>query len=105
MVTFPTEPSKPRFITNPTSQDNITTGETANFSCEAFGTPRPVITWFKDNRRVPKDNRITEIKALSVLTVHSVVPQDQGKYWCEASSDEGWNRSSIANLTGEFTVI
>ena len=75
-----------------------------NFTCEAFGIPSPVITWFKDNSRVPKDNRIQKIKESSVLTVDSVTPQDQGRYWCEANSSEGWNRSTIANLTGEFTV-
>ena len=35
-----------------------------------------------------------------VLTVDSVVQQDQGRYWCEANNDEGWNRSAVANLTG-----
>ena len=64
-----------------------------------------MITWFKDNRSVPKDSRIQETKELSVLTVDSVTPQDQGRYWCEAHSYEGWNRSAIANLTGEFTVM
>lgn len=75
----------------------------ANFSCEAIGSPRPVITWLKDNRTVPK-NRIKKIEELSVLTVDSVEPQDQGRYWCEANSDEGWNRSTVANLTGEFII-
>lgn len=38
--------------------------------------------------------------ALSVLTVDSVKQQDQGRYWCEANSDEGWNRSTVVYLTG-----
>lgn len=54
---------------------------------------------------MPKDNRIQETKSLSVLTVDSVEPQDQGNYWCEANSDEGWNRSTIANLTGKLILI
>lgn len=54
---------------------------------------------------MPKDNRIQETKSLSVLTVDSVEPQDQGSYWCEANSDEGWNRSTIANLTGKLILI
>ena len=54
---------------------------------------------------MPKDNRIQETNSLSVLTVNSVEPQDQGSYWCEASSDEGWNRSTIANLTGKLVLI
>ncbi|KAL9955846.1 hypothetical protein ACROYT_G037233 [Oculina patagonica] len=94
------EPSKPRFLINPTSQDNIVAGQKVNFSCEALGIPRPVISWLKDGRRIAK-YRIKEIKTFSVLTIESVEAQDQGKYWCEANSDEGWNRSAVANLTGE----
>ena len=99
MVISPAEPSKPRFLIHPISRENIATGERVNFSCQAFGIPRPAVTWFKDNRTVAK-NRIEEIKALSVLTVDFVEQQDQGRYWCEANSVEGWNRSTVANLTG-----
>ena len=95
----PVEPSKPRFLIHPVSRENIATGQKTNLSCQAFGIPRPVVTWFKDNRTVAK-NRIKEIKAMSVLTVDSVQQQDQGRYWCEANSKEGWNRSTVANLTG-----
>jgi len=98
-VRSPAEPSKPRFLIHPISRGNISTGQKTNLSCQAFGIPRPVVTWFKDNRTVPKD-RIKESKAMSVLTIDSVQQQDQGRYWCEANSDEGWNRSTVANLTG-----
>ena len=101
MVYSPVEPSKPRILIHPISRDNVATGQKTNFSCEAFGIPRPVITWFKDSQEVPK-NQTKEIKAMSVLTVDSVAQHDQGSYWCEANSDEGWNRSTIANLTGEL---
>ena len=91
---------KPRFEIHPISQDNIVTGDMANFSCRALGIPRPAISWFKDGHRLPKDG-IKETKALSELTIESVHPRDQGQYWCEAKSGEGWNRSAVANLTGE----
>ena len=106
-VCSPAEPSKPRFVIHPISRVNTTTGQQTNFSCKAFGIPRPVITWFKDNRTVyvSKHNRIQETNSLSVLTVDSVEPQDQGSYWCEARSDEGWSGSNIANLSGELIII
>ncbi|XP_078348220.1 fibroblast growth factor receptor 1-like isoform X4 [Oculina patagonica] len=93
------EPSKPRFVIHPIAQDNFLTGKKANFSCEALGIPRPVITWFKDGRRIPKDRIKVENKTFSLLTIESVELKDQGEYWCEANSDEGWNRSAVANLT------
>ena len=68
-----------------------------------MGIPSPVITWFKNDRKVPKA-RIKEIKAFSLLTIESVEPQDQGQYWCEANSNEGWNRSAVANLTGRYAL-
>ena len=99
MVYSPSEPSKPRFLIHPISRENIASGEKTNFSCETFGIPRPVVTWIKDNRAVGND-RIKETKGLSVLTIDSVQQQDQGTYWCEANSAEGWSRSAVANLTG-----
>ena len=93
------EPSKPRFVIQPTSQDNIVTEKKVNFSCEALGIPRPAITWFKNGCMMPVD-MFKQTEALSVLTIESVEPQDQGQYWCEANSDEGASRSADANLTG-----
>ena len=75
-----------------------------NFTCEALGIPKPAITWFKDGRRMPKEI-IKQTEALSMLTIDSVEPQDQGQYWCEANSNEGWNRSDVANLTGEKCIF
>ncbi|XP_078348217.1 myoblast growth factor receptor egl-15-like isoform X2 [Oculina patagonica] len=93
------EPSKPRFVIHPNAQDNVLIGKKANFSCEALGIPRPVITWLKDGRRIPKDSIKVENKTFSLLTIESVELKDQGEYWCEANSSEGWSRSAVANLT------
>ena len=35
-----------------------------------------------------------------MLLFESVRPSDQGEYWCEANSTEGWNRSISINVTG-----
>ena len=69
--------------------------------CYGSGVPRPVITWFKNGHRVPSFS-VKEFKGHSLLTFDSVHLNDQGMYWCEANSTEGWNRSSSVSLTGKW---
>lgn len=80
-------------------QLNASAGHKANLTCSVSGIPRPVITWFKDGSQVPP-SLIREFKGYSMLAFHSVSLRNQGRYWCEASNSEGWNRSSPVNLTG-----
>ncbi|KAJ7373612.1 hypothetical protein OS493_011217 [Desmophyllum pertusum] len=92
------EPSPPRFQLDLPRQLNVSAGGKANLSCNASGIPRPFITWFKDGRRVPSSS-VRGVKGYSMLAFDSVHLNDQGEYWCEANSTEGWNRSSTANVT------
>ena len=94
-----TEPSPPRFKMDLPLQFNTSIGHKANLTCHVSGIPRPVITWFKDGSRVTR-SLVRKFKGYSMLAFDSVRLNDQGKYWCEANSTEGWNRSSTANLTG-----
>ena len=45
------------------------------------------------------------VKGYSMLAFDSVHLNDQGEYWCEANSTEGWNRSSTANVTGTKILL
>lgn len=73
-----------------------------NLSCEATGIPTPVITWYKDGLLVSKE-KVKEVKGNSLLTLEYVRSHDQGEYWCEAQSAEGWNRSRTSlNSTSLF---
>jgi len=93
------DPLPPYFNVDLPRQRNFSAGSTANLSCHASGIPRPVITWFKDGHRVPSFS-VKEFKGHSILAFDSIRLNDQGKYWCEANSTEGWNRSSSVSLTG-----
>ncbi|XP_078348198.1 fibroblast growth factor receptor 4-like [Oculina patagonica] len=92
------EPSPPRFIIDLPSQLNISAGNKASLSCSSSGVPRPAIAWFMDGRRVPM-SFVTGVKGYSTLDFESVNLNDQGEYWCEANSTEGWNRSTTVKLT------
>ncbi len=76
---------------------NVFAGSTVNLTCEATGIPRPMVTWYKDGRSVPREN-ISRVNAISLLTLESVGPHDQGEYWCKAHNAEGWNKSSRTSL-------
>ncbi|KAL9955866.1 hypothetical protein ACROYT_G037259 [Oculina patagonica] len=91
------EPSPPKFrLTSPRNM-NVFAGSTVNLTCEATGIPRPVVTWYKDGLAVPREN-ISRVNEISLLTLESVEPRDQGDYWCEAHNAEGWNKSFRTSL-------
>ncbi|XP_078348250.1 protein amalgam-like [Oculina patagonica] len=91
------KPSPPNFRLAPPRNINVFAGSTVNLTCEAKGIPRPVVTWYKDGRPVSREN-ISRVNAISLLTLESVGPHDQGEYWCEAQNAEGWNKSSRTSL-------
>jgi len=92
------DPLPPLFNVDLPSQRYFSAGSKANLSCHASGIPRPVITWFKDGHRMPSFS-VKQVRGHSILALDSVRLNDQGKYWCEANSTEGWNRSSSVSLT------
>ena len=96
------DPLPPHFNANLPSQRNFSAGSKANLSCDSSGVPRPVITWFKDGQRVPRFS-VKQLKGHSILVFDSLRPNDQGRYWCEANSNEGWSKSSSVSLTGTST--
>lgn len=54
-----------------------------NMTCEAFGIPVPVVTWYRDGTPVPKENT-AEVKGISQFTLESFTSDQQEEYWCEA---------------------
>lgn len=58
-------------------------GSKVNMTCEAFGIPVPVVTWYKDGTPVPKENT-AEVKGISQFTLESFTSDQQEEYWCEA---------------------
>ena len=77
---------------------NISAESNVTMSCEASGIPRPVVQWYKDGFPVPRKNTAGML-GISTVTIGSFKTSDQGKYWCEAKSSEGWNRSSSTRLS------
>ena len=77
----------------------IASGHHFNLSCEAEGTPPPRISWFKDGSRITSIST-EHARRTSVMSFMPVRPENQGRYWCEAKSTEGWTQSPSVFLKG-----
>ena len=82
---LPLEP--PKVVTSPPGNimmKKIGLALTAN--CSASGVPRPNITWYRDDVRVPSKERLVNGDVFSELYIEKFKPKDQGLYECRISS-------------------
>ena len=103
-VSFPfhcLEPTLPTVTLNPPQDFNVSYGSTVNFTCEARGSPKPKITWYKDGRPLFGRN-IQNVQGISKLTLESVTSYDGGEYWCEAKNSEGGRKSISTTIKGQL---
>ena len=103
-VSFPfhcLEPTLPTVTLNPPQDFNVSYGSTVNFTCEARGSPKPKITWYKDGRPLFGRN-IQNVQGISQLTLESVTSYDGGEYWCEAKNSEGGRKSISTTIKGQL---
>ncbi|XP_059483009.1 vascular endothelial growth factor receptor 1-like isoform X2 [Neocloeon triangulifer] len=83
---------KPKFINTNLNDAEKTFSRDTNhqLECRVDGTPRPVITWFKDNIVfTPNDTRIGLLNRNQTLYLHYLGMDDEGQYRCQASNAGG----------------
>ncbi|XP_063223547.1 peroxidasin isoform X7 [Bacillus rossius redtenbacheri] len=87
----------PSFTTRP---DNLTlkTGATADLRCDADGSPRPSVTWYKAGRPVSPGGRVTIAPTGQQLLIQHAKETDSGLYVCRALNSVGYKETS-AQLT------
>ena len=80
----------PDFRTKLTDQ-RVQQNQTAKFTCAAVGTPKPIISWFKDGKQLPNDDRykMDDNDAESTLEISNITPPDAGVYECVAKNSAG----------------
>ena len=93
------EPKEPIFTVDLPNEMRTIRGNKDTLTCQASGTPRPVITWFK-NGRLLRSPSIKGTKAYSTLTFDPISISDQGNYWCEASNVFGSKKTSTVAVSG-----
>ncbi|XP_029008135.1 protein sidekick-1-like isoform X3 [Betta splendens] len=95
-------------FTSPPSDRTVTDGNTALFSCQTSGAPKPAITWRKGllvlasgSVQVP---RFTLLQT-GGLQIQPVSFQDSGEYTCIASNSEGTINTTATLTVWSRTVI
>ncbi|KAL5255672.1 hypothetical protein ACHWQZ_G011040 [Mnemiopsis leidyi] len=86
---------KPYFTMQPENISAFEEDINIELQCQAEGSPRPTIQWFKEGANIPDGSEITE---LGFLKIYRVLKEDEGKYWCTATNSEGHVSSKIGQL-------
>ncbi|KAL7886884.1 hypothetical protein AOLI_G00046050 [Acnodon oligacanthus] len=76
-------------------------GQTVKLACKVTGSPKPVVTWFKDGRAVEVDPHhiiIEDPDGSCTLILDNMTADDSGQYMCFASSSAG-NASTLGKIT------
>ncbi|KAL4239205.1 Protein sidekick-2 [Mactra antiquata] len=85
--------SSPPVMINPPKDISLLEGETARFTCETRGAPKPVVTWKRVltsgiTEEITDSGRI-QILDRGELLIVSAQPEDSGIYTCNASNSQG----------------
>uniref|UniRef100_A0A667X7F7 Sidekick cell adhesion molecule 1 n=1 Tax=Myripristis murdjan TaxID=586833 RepID=A0A667X7F7_9TELE len=105
-------------FTSPPSDQTVTDGNTAFFTCQTTGAPKPAITWRKGSQVLAsgsvQTSRFTLLQS-GGLQVQPVTFQDAGEYTCIVSNSEGtinatatltvWSRTAISVPPSDQRVI
>ncbi|KAM4698708.1 uncharacterized protein WCC33_014242 [Rhinophrynus dorsalis] len=90
-INFEVTEKPPRFL-QPFTNLHVPENSDAEFHCSVTGLPRPVVSWFKENKSICSDARKYNIKEDNdhqSLFIHSVIKSDAGTYVCKAVNNFG----------------
>ncbi|XP_064642804.1 basement membrane-specific heparan sulfate proteoglycan core protein-like isoform X7 [Lineus longissimus] len=81
----------PIVLRSPPGKVEVDQGETVVISCEARGTPVPLIVWRLNWGHIPDPPRVstTSEGGIGTLTIRQIRESDQGAYTCEALNNKG----------------
>uniref|UniRef100_A0A1A7YF48 Sidekick cell adhesion molecule 1 n=1 Tax=Iconisemion striatum TaxID=60296 RepID=A0A1A7YF48_9TELE len=95
-------------LTSPPSDQTVTDGDTALFTCQNSGAPKPAITWRKGTQIVASGSvQVPRFLLLQSggLQIQPVSFQDSGAFTCIASNTEGTTNASATLTVWSRTVI
>uniref|UniRef100_A0A0P4W1Y7 Ig-like domain-containing protein n=1 Tax=Scylla olivacea TaxID=85551 RepID=A0A0P4W1Y7_SCYOL len=95
----------PRFTTTPDDVTYVNIGDSIILNCEAEGTPKPEIFWYRDDKTVDPSETVGIFNDGTELRINKIRDEDIGDYVCVARNPEGRVHHDakvvIAGETGE----
>ncbi|XP_043193004.1 protein turtle-like [Amphibalanus amphitrite] len=79
----------PRLVRTPARDVFVNIGDSLTLTCQARGTPQPVISWLKEGKPVRKSDTISLERAGSELRMTKIAAEDIGDYACVAANAVG----------------
>ncbi|KAM6895813.1 neuronal cell adhesion molecule a isoform 2-T2 [Xenentodon cancila] len=95
----------PRVLTPPNQVYQVISNNPALLHCAAFGSPIPVITWFKDSQISIKNGDPFVIHENGTLEINVAQPLNSGKYTCIATNNLGIKENHVYLEVKEPTRI
>uniref|UniRef100_A0A4W3HB38 Immunoglobulin superfamily member 9B n=1 Tax=Callorhinchus milii TaxID=7868 RepID=A0A4W3HB38_CALMI len=77
----------PTFTETPSPYVEAKEGSSITLTCTAFGNPKPVVSWLREEKLLANDRKYTVSDGS--LTISSVGRKDRGAYTCRAYSIQG----------------
>lgn len=79
----------PPVLESPESSEKqvVAKGSDVTFSCEATGSPAPVVTWLKDGKPLAQQSK--RVPSSLWLSLVAVEPADAGRYSCLVANEVG----------------
>ena len=102
MVTF-ADKYPPRCQVSSKPRNNVEEGTTVRLRCKVTGSPHPTISWIKEDKPLPQENKRISIRNntnASALKIKNVKLADQGNYTCIAE-----NALGKANATLQLEIL
>ncbi|CAF1249473.1 unnamed protein product, partial [Adineta ricciae] len=93
-----TSQPRPAKITKTPTSSAVVEGETAQFTCQVDGNPKPKVAWLKDSKPLMAGPRFStyydQATKTAVLRVKDVCKEDQGYYTCVVDNSMNSDRST-----------
>ena len=91
LAVVPLEPTELPMFDEPLPNLEVKPGQSVTFECTVRGIPKPLISWYHNNRtlRSATDGEISYSEGVAKLSIKEAYPKTAGQYICKARNAAG----------------